>query len=95
MLNEVRPARYSDRVRSASLIIWIKNPEGIFEPEFKALINRLSLVKVAETEIAYVYRNPAVISHKIVSKPAVSSDLAFLILLAWISAIFICIIRCY
>ena len=95
MLNEIKPIYYSDPAISAALIIWIKNPEGIFEPELKALIDRLSLVKIAETEIAYVYKNPAVISHKIVSKPVVSSNAAFLILLVWIIAILVCIIRSY
>ena len=95
MLNEVKPIYYSDPAISASLIIWIKNPEGVFEPELKALIDRLGLVKITETEIAYVYKNPVVISHKIVSKPVVPSNIAFLILLAWIGAIFICIIRHY
>ena len=95
MLNEVKPIYYSDPAISAALIIWIKNPEGIFEPALKALIDKLGLVKVAETELAYIYRNPAVMPHKIVSKPVVPSYIAFFMLTAWLSAIFICIIRHY
>lgn len=95
MLNEIKPIYYSDPAIMAALIVWIKNPEGVFEPELKSLIDRLSLVKIAETKFAYLYRNPVVIAHKIVPRPAVPSNIAFLILLAWISAIFICIIRRY
>ena len=93
MLNEVRPAYHADPVVSAALIVWIKNPEGIFDPELKALIERLRLVKVAETEFAYVYRNPVVIAHRIIDRPIDPANLAFLILFAWIGAIFICLKR--
>ena len=95
MLNEIKPVYYSDPARSAALIVWIKNPEGIFDPELKALIEKLSLVKIAETELAYVYRNPVVIAHRVAVKPVLSAKLAFLILLMWTGAIFVCIIKRY
>ena len=93
MLSEVRPVHYADPAVSAALIVWIKNPEGIFDPELKALIERLGLIKVAETEFAYVYRNPVIIAHKIIARPIVPANLALLILFAWIGAIFICMKR--
>ena len=95
MLNEVKPVYYSDPAASAALIVWIKNPEGVFDPELKRLIERLSLVKMAETELAYVYRNPVVMAHKIVAKPVIPSWLAFTILILWIIAVFVCITKRY
>ena len=95
MLNEVRPAFYSDPASAAALIIWIKNPEGVFDPELKALIARLGLIKIAETEIAYVYRNPVVMAHKTIAKPVIPAWMAFAILILWLIAVFVCIARHY
>lgn len=84
MLNEVRPIYDSDPALPAALFVWIKNPEGYFEPELDLLIKKLRLVKRAETEFAYVYRNPVVMAHKTIARPIVSSTAAFLILTIWI-----------
>jgi hypothetical protein len=92
MLNEVKPSGYSDPAVSTKLIIWIKNPEGTFDPELKLLISRLNLAKVAETEFAYVYKNPGATAHKIVPKPVVNSNMALLTLFVWTCAIFVYII---
>ena len=89
MLSEVKPVYSSNPVLLATLVVWIKNPEGVFDPELKLLIDKLGLIKVAETEIAYVYRNPVIIAHKIVARPVISSAMVFAILFAWIAVIFL------
>jgi hypothetical protein len=93
MLNEVAPVYSSDPAIQSALVVWIKNPEGVFDPELKGLIQRLGLIKVAETGLAYVYRNPVVMAHKRIAKAAVPANMAFLILAAWLTAILVCIIR--
>ncbi len=92
MLSEVRPYHYSDPAVAAKLTIWIKNPESIFDPELKSLISRLGLVKVAETEFAYVYKNPFATAHRILAKPVITAKAAFFILFTWVCAIFACMV---
>ncbi|MDD5135883.1 MAG: hypothetical protein PHN63_00885 [Candidatus Omnitrophica bacterium] len=93
MLNEVMPAYPQDPFMPAALIVWIKNPEGVFEPGLRANIDRLGLVKAAETELAYVYRNPVIMAHKKAARPVLPAGIALLLAFAWISAIFICITK--
>ena len=95
MLNEVKPAYPADAAMNSALIIWIKNPERVFDPGLRSLIDRLRLVKVAETELAYIYRNPVVTAHRIIAKPVIHAGPAFMILAAWVIVIFICITRRY
>lgn len=84
MLNEVRPFYYSNPAINAALFVWMKNPEGYVEPELIFLIKRLGLTRVAETEFAYIYRNPVVIAHKTIARAVVPSAAAFFILGVWL-----------
>ncbi|MBU2540402.1 MAG: glycosyltransferase family 39 protein [Candidatus Omnitrophica bacterium] len=57
MLPEIMPFRDINPFKHAKLIIWLKDPDRLtIEPE--RLIEGLDLVKVAETEIFFIYKNP-------------------------------------
>ncbi|MDD3906131.1 MAG: rhamnan synthesis F family protein [Candidatus Omnitrophica bacterium] len=94
MLNEVRPIMpESDPAASAALTIWIKNPEGVIDPEHQILVRRLGLEKIAETEIAYVYRNPVVMAHKVKSGIVLPAGAALAAFFVWAAAIVFFITR--
>ena len=58
MLREVKSFKDFDPIEVSKLIIWIKNPEGVFDKDLSGLVNKYNLEKIAETETAYIYRNP-------------------------------------
>jgi len=57
MLNEVPPPLREDPISNAKLIIWFKDPEGKIDPELAKVVSGYKLIPIAETEIAYVYKN--------------------------------------
>jgi hypothetical protein len=83
MLNEVRPPEAFDPARHARLILWVKNPDGIPDARLESLIKELKLEKIAETDIAGVYKNRSADAKRSVAKDAVSCRSAFLILSVW------------
>lgn len=59
MLREMADRPLRERVRPARLVIWIKSLSGQRSPEMEGLIAEYRLEPLAETEIAYLFLNPA------------------------------------
>lgn len=57
MLMEVGPFLETDGLRQARLVIWFKEPDGGVPPWLSSFVNRHGLHKIAETDLAFVYRN--------------------------------------
>ncbi len=75
MLPEIRPFRDINPFRHAKLIIWLKDPERmLLEPE--RLIKALELIKVAETDIFFIYKNPRVSSSERSSENVIAYSVA-------------------
>ena len=57
MLPEIRPFRELNPFKYAKLIVWLKDP-GRPQWQPQKLIEELELVKVAETGVFFIYKNP-------------------------------------
>ena len=77
MLKEVRPFRDFDPIQYSRLIIWIKNSEGIFDKDLSIAIDKYNLARIAETEIAYIYKNPSCLGKKRQVNPAVPNYIVY------------------
>ena len=77
MLKEVRPFRDFDPIQYSRLIIWIKNSEGIFDKDLSIAIDKYNLARIAETEIAYIYKNPSCLGKKRQVNPAVPNCIVY------------------
>jgi hypothetical protein len=80
MLQEIKPFRIFDPIIYSRLVIWIKNPEGIFDKRLSLAIRKYSLEKIAETQIAYIYKNPLARGRKKEIKAVVSNWTVYSIL---------------
>ncbi|NQT46721.1 MAG: hypothetical protein HQ593_04495 [Candidatus Omnitrophica bacterium] len=90
MLYEVMPiqAKFGlDPVKVSSLVVWIKDPEKEGDKIFFSLVKKFKLKRIAETDIAYIYRNPKADTKSEVSDPIISLKLVYLLLLASFVAI--------
>lgn len=79
MLSEVRPYRAFDKIAVSKLIIWQKDSLDI-ENEPVELINRYQLKKIADTKLAFIYKNPRCIYEKQTQSAAISYKLLFILL---------------
>ncbi|MFC1704565.1 ArnT family glycosyltransferase [Candidatus Omnitrophota bacterium] len=77
MMQEVRSFSEYDPIEAATIIIWMKNPEGSFDLDLAKVIKRYRLVKIDETEFAHIYKNHFAKAKKIVKKAAVPSVFVF------------------
>ncbi|MDP2938564.1 MAG: hypothetical protein Q8O13_00555 [Candidatus Omnitrophota bacterium] len=77
MLKEIKPYKIIDPAASAKLIIWIKDPDNLQDKDLTSVIERYNLIKITETDIAYIYKNPNSNAKKIVSKPLLAEGLIF------------------
>lgn len=66
-------------INNAKLILWLKNVEGIMEPELSSLINNMHLEKIAETRMFYLYRNPGSTPKIKISRAILSTEISFLL----------------
>jgi len=73
MLQEVKPFKYFDPIISSKLIIWIKDPEGVFDKKLSMAIDKYNLGKITETDIAYIYQNPHPLGKRKQVNPVVSA----------------------
>ena len=87
MLREIKPTYRVNPILSASLIIWIKHPEGIFDPKLKSLIKSLRLKEVKDAAIAHIYRNPFPVAKRKIVRALIPSALLFIIIFAWMAVL--------
>ena len=89
MLLEITPLEEKSDIVDAKLIIWLKTVDGKADPIMPGVVNRYSLQRVAETEMAYVYRNANSPGRAMVVKAVISGAFMLVIfagilfLLAW------------
>ncbi len=80
-LNEVMPLAKTDPFANARLIIWFNDPGGRQEQALAGLVSKYGLEKIAETEIAQVYRNNATRARADIPSADVSNKLILIIAL--------------
>jgi len=61
MMREVRPSRAFDPVKSAKVLIWFKNSDGQVPEGMAASVAGNGLQLIAQTDYAYVFKNPAAV----------------------------------
>ncbi|MCX5657146.1 MAG: glycosyltransferase family 39 protein [Candidatus Omnitrophica bacterium] len=66
-------------INNAKLILWLKNTEGVMEPELSSLIRDMRLEKIAETRMFYIYRNPAATPKMKISHAVLPMEISFLL----------------
>jgi len=79
MLLEIAPYQEKGDIADAKLVIWLKNADsktGALMPE---IVTRYALQRVAETEMAYVYRNTKSLGSIKVAKAVISDTLILVI----------------
>jgi hypothetical protein len=86
MLQEIDPGTWQDPMRQARLIIWFKDKEGKRESKLRALVSAYRLEKVAETGIAYVYRNNVTRSRERVQRADIPNS-GILVIALFVAAI--------
>ncbi|MDD5669231.1 MAG: hypothetical protein PHE58_04280, partial [Candidatus Omnitrophica bacterium] len=80
MLPEVNSPVNFDPLSAAKLSIWFKNTDGSFSETLKNYVKEYNLIPVAETELAYVYRNNAAAGKIRIPPPFVPVPVLLLIL---------------
>ena len=93
MLPEVNPPANFDPLAAAKLSIWFKNTDGSFPESLKIYVKEYNLIPVAETELAYVYRNDATYAKIRVPPPLVPMPVLAAFLLLAIVVIVIDLLR--
>ncbi|MDD5006030.1 MAG: EpsG family protein [Candidatus Omnitrophica bacterium] len=89
MLSEVGPYVNFDQIASSRLIIWQKDPADIEQGQEQAyLIKKYNLKKIADTKLAFIYKNPECIS----KKQTLSASISYKVLFALIFLVFMLII---
>jgi hypothetical protein len=83
MLYESRLSRNFDPLMAASLIVWIKNPQGGPDPALEIVVDKLNFKKLKETDIAYIYKNPLASARRNIIRASVSYRWSFLALFIW------------
>jgi hypothetical protein len=80
MLPEVMPYQSFDQIKSAKLIVWFKETDGTYSEKLGRIINTYALAKIAENDIAAVYKNPFGGAKIIVPRPLIPETGVFTIL---------------
>ena len=88
MLPEVRPYRGFDQIGSAKLIVWFKETDGTYAEKLGEIVNTYALEKVAENDVASVYKSLSGRAKIIVPQPFISETGVFIILLVITGIIF-------
>ncbi len=81
MLPEVGPFRIFDQIKSAKLLVWFTEADGTYSKKLKEIADSYGLQKIAETDVASVYRNPSEGAHCRVPRPFIPVPTVFVILL--------------
>jgi len=76
MFHEVRPLIVFDRIAAARLIVWAKNPENLTQEPLE-IIEKYKLEKIADTELAFIYRNNNTVSRRHIPPPFVPEMIAY------------------
>jgi hypothetical protein len=71
MLAEVKPSEESNRLKDARIIVWFKDRNARPAPEMEPAVRRHGLQLLKETDMAFIYQNPAGFSKRRVPKPTV------------------------
>jgi hypothetical protein len=83
MMREVRPSRAFDPVKSAKVLIWFKNADGRVPEGMAASVADNGLQLIAQTDYAYVFKNPAAVPGVAPPRPrvpALAIDFGFIAL---------------
>ncbi len=59
MLREMADRPLADQIRPARVIVWLKDPTGLLRPSAQEAVLEFHLRPLGETELAYVFYNPA------------------------------------
>jgi hypothetical protein len=81
MVREVLPEVKSEPISNARLIIWFKDYAARIDKNLTTVVAKYNLEKIAETDIAYIYRNNFAQSKEQVNKANIPSNKVFLVCL--------------
>jgi hypothetical protein len=88
MLREVRPQDLTDPFSNSRLVIWFRDLQSIADPGLVSPVDRHELEKIAETPIAYIYRNKNLnVSGPAITKAVISSQAIALLFLVALCAL--------
>ncbi|MCX5703107.1 MAG: hypothetical protein NT066_01220, partial [Candidatus Omnitrophica bacterium] len=87
MLGEIPPYKTQDPFASSRLVVWFKYYNSGLDKRLFDLVARNKLVKIKETEIASIYKNPGARSKPENRKPVISNKVIFAL-----AALIICLL---
>ena len=87
MLPQVRPFKDFDQITQAGLLVWFKELDDSFPEKLRLHIDRYNLEKIAETDLAYVYKNPSPQGKVTLPKPLIPETGLFVLLIVVVALI--------